>query len=105
MKRTVCVIGAFLATAAFAAGEKIITGCIDQPFSREPICAPPLGSIVQPQIGEPVCGAGQCITESIGDPVCARLPGGYVRRMAFGRPVCSGGCEPPRASLCHTLKN
>jgi len=63
-------------------------------------CSPPNGSIKLNQVGEILCGVGQCVTNSLGQMLCSSQPGGSAIIAALGNTLCTGGCVPASASLC-----
>lgn len=78
-------------------------GCINNSFGK-PVCAPPMGGIVKDRLGQPVCGRGQCLANSLGDIICSSQTGGYSSKDARGKVVCTGGCVSASAALCQLPK-
>lgn len=66
----------------------------------QPVCAPPNGGIAKDIIGNPVCGKGECVVDSIGRVMCAKNAGGAATKNLIDQPVCSGGCEQANAQTC-----
>lgn len=63
-------------------------------------CAPPMGTIVEDDEGNPVCGPGQCIDDAAGRIVCAKEVGGSVTVDRDGQVKCVGGCQKANRMFC-----
>jgi hypothetical protein len=66
-------------------------------------CSPRDGGIVADRYGALVCGAGRCMLDFHGEPVCSREPGGAAAIDMSSVAVCTGGCEKAQAARCTTL--
>jgi len=99
MKKSFCsilLLALFIFTPCIAVAHQ---SCVNNSLGK-PVCAPAMGGIVKDKHGQPVCGKGQCLADSLGNIVCSSQVGGYSSKDARGQAVCTGGCEPALASLC-----
>ena len=66
-------------------------------------CSPPGGDARLNVNGEPVCGAGACITDINANVMCSTQPRGSAALDLYSRAVCTGGCAAATAAQCTPL--
>ncbi len=58
------------------------------------------GTIVKDNVGNLVCGKGECRKDNAGNYKCSKVPGGGAEIDAVNDVLCLGGCEPASSSMC-----
>ncbi len=64
------------------------------------LCPPPMGTITMDQMGNFVCGPGQCAVDSRGRVMCSAKTGGAVAVDMRGEVLCVGGCLAASPAAC-----
>ncbi len=76
--------------------------CIQERDNLGIKCSPPDGGIAADFYGKAVCGPGSCVRTVTSETFCSKVPGGAAALSIHGEAVCTGGCEPAKASACVT---
>jgi len=76
--------------------------CLDDALGRRYCARGPGGSAVSDPLGRILCAAGACV-ELEGVWHCAHQPRGGADLTGEGRPVCEGGCAPPKSTECEEI--
>ena len=92
---TALAFSIFLTAAASAQNANCLS-LIDSSL----LCPPPLGSVLVDQMGNFVCGPGQCAVDSRGKVMCSSKPGGAVALNMRGEVLCVGGCVMATNAMC-----
>lgn len=67
-------------------------------------CSGAGGDALLDRHGAPVCGAGRCVTDILGEVMCSVEKHGSAALDRYNKAVCTAGCEPAKASNCKALK-
>lgn len=66
-------------------------------------CSGPGGGAALDAAGQPQCGVGRCVLDTLNRVMCSKEAGGAAARDRYGQAVCTGGCAPGQAALCKPL--
>ena len=118
--RVIAVLAALgaIGTSSSARSQSATPGCVSDRYGNVQ-CPPPGGTCVKDRVGEvrcsptdggiqldryqvPVCGPGQCVTDTKGEVFCSRVPKGSAALDRYGDAVCTEGCIGAAAQACTT---
>ena len=107
-----------IGTSSSARAQSVTPGCVNDRYGNvqcpppggtcvkdrfgEVRCSPPDGGILMDRYQVPVCGPGQCVTDTKGEVFCSRVPKGSATLDRYGDAACTDGCIHAAAQACIT---